>query len=98
MCRIKSFNILFLSVGDESMHIQFKRASAPEKRLAAMAAFGWTAEECMVKRQGEQEATRRAGAHTAGCASDLRKWPCEAASHCAVDKLAQQILQQVFTK
>lgn len=46
---------MFLSVGDESMHIQFKRASAPEKRLTAMAAFGWTAEDCMVERQGEQE-------------------------------------------
>jgi hypothetical protein len=46
---------VFLSVSDESKHVQFKGASASEKRLAAMAAFGWTAEECMVEQQGEQE-------------------------------------------
>jgi hypothetical protein len=50
---------MFLSVSDESTHVQFKGASASEKKLAAMAAFGWTAEECMVGRQREQERIQR---------------------------------------
>jgi hypothetical protein len=53
--RTKSFNVVFPSVNDESTHVQFKGANASEKRLAAMAAFGWTAEECLVERPGEQE-------------------------------------------
>jgi hypothetical protein len=53
--RTKSFNVVFPSVNDESTHVQFKGAKASEKRLAAMAAFGWTAEECLIKRPGEQE-------------------------------------------